>query len=182
MGGGMPFPMQSQQGALGNQYMIQDGDTLTGIATKLWGRGSDYSGLIGANATLSNRGANDSLPTGLSITIPGAPSAGPPAPGGPAGNGVGGGSIGAQGFNTGGGPAPYDQANGTAGAYSAASGGGSPSAGQSGSNSSRVKAGHASSNYAMGGGQSGVQTSNRVKSTKSAPPPRNRPTNNRRGK
>ena len=178
-GGGMPFPQQTTIGANANSYIVQSGDTLAGIAAKLWGAGSDFSAIATANAGVTKgKGPNVGLAAGLTLTIPGAPSQGPAAPGGPAGNGVGGGSIGANGLNYG--------SNGTSGDYpgaqtsnAGASGGGSPSAGQSWSNSSRVKSGNKSSNYAVGGGQSGVQTTNNKK-TSNQRPARNRPSQKRR--
>lgn len=170
-GGGMPFAQQSTLGTSGNSYLVQQGDTLTGIANKLWGGGSSFQALASANAgVLSGKGANDALTAGLTLTVPGAPASGPPAPGGPAGNGVGGGSIGANGYNYG---------IGQHEDYTGASGGGSPSAGQSYSNSSRVKSGNASTNYAVGGGQSGVSAAPSKKPTTQRPA-RNRPSAGRK--
>jgi LysM domain len=171
-GGGMPWGQQTTMGTSGNSYLVQQGDTLTGIANKLWGQGSNFQALASANAgVLSGKGANDALTAGLTLTVPGAPASGPPAPGGPAGNGVGGGSIGANGLNYGIGQ--HDD-------YTGASGGGSPSSGQSYSNSSRVKSGNSASNYAVGQGQSGVKTSNKQQPPQR--PSRNRPGTGRRGK
>lgn len=179
-GAGMPWDQQSTMGTSGNSYLIQRGDTLNGIAAKLWGQGSSYQGLAQANAGILNgKGPNDSLAAGLTITIPGAPSSGPPAPGGPAGNGVGGGSVGANGTNYGTGGAPVGDYPGANTSGAGASGGGSPSAGQSWSNSSRVKSGNVATNYATGQGQSGVRTSNKQKPTTQAPA-RNRPGTGRR--
>lgn len=185
-GGGMPCPQQSTMGASGGQYHVQAGDTLSGIAARLWGNGADASGLLAANANvIGGQGVNATLDSGLVLTVPGAPNSGPPAPGGPAGNGIGGGSVGVNGYNSGAGPTnPASQGGnqswpGQGTASAGASGGGSPTAGQSGSNSSRVRSGNASSNYATAGGKSGVQTTNKTKPTKSAPA-RNRPSGGRK--
>lgn len=126
-GGGNPWAQQTTMGCSGNDYCTQDGDTLQGIAERQWGKGSPFDGLLSANAnSLGDKGGNDRLEAGLHLTIPGAPSSGPPSPGGPAGNGMGAGGTqyGNNGNNH-----------------------GSPTAGQSGGNSSRVKRGNASTQY-----------------------------------
>jgi LysM domain len=184
-GAGMPWQQQTTMGTSGQDYRIQQGDSLTGIASKFWGDGSSYQGLQAANNNLGGYGGNDQLPVGGSISIPGAPQSGPPAPGGPAGNGIGGGSVGANGYNAGisgadpsAGPGQAYPGAGTASA--GASGGGSPSAGQSGGNSSRTRLGNASTNYAVGGGQSGVQTKGASKKPTTQAPARNRPSAGRK--
>ena len=163
-GGGNPWNQQVTQGTQGGQYLVQKGDNLQSIAERLWGPGADSSGLAAANGNLLAGGRNGaSVQAGMILTVPGAPSSGPPAPGGPAGNGVGGGSINANGTNPGQHPAyPGMAGNGQAepgaGTSSAgAAGGGSPTGGQSGGNSSRVKRGNASRNYAVSGSQGGGQ-------------------------
>lgn len=163
--GGNPWNQQVTQGTQGGSYTTRQGDNLQSIAEKLWGPGSDSSGLESANGNIlqgrGNRNKNGSVRAGLVLTVPGAPSSGPPAPGGPAGNGVGGGSINASGSNPGQHPAfPGMAGNGQAepgaGTSSAgAGGGGSPTDGQSGGNSSRVKSGNASRSYAVSGSQGG---------------------------
>jgi phage tail protein X len=192
-GAGMPPPQMSTVGAGAGSYQVQQGDTLNSIAARFWGPGSSGEGLLQANAqAIASDGIgadyNSPLPTGLQLAIPGAPQSGPPAPGGPAGNGIGGGSIGGNGLNPGGpgvptppGAPPAGSAwpgQGTASAGSA--GGGSPSAGQSWGNSSRTRSGNASSNYARGGGQSGVQTSNGWRASKGTPRSGGRPRGGRR--
>lgn len=150
-GGGNPWAQQTTMGCSGNDYCTQDGDTLQSIAERQWGKGSPFDGLLSANAnTLGGKGGNDRLEAGLHLTIPGAPSSGPPSPGGPAGNGVGAGGTqyGNNGNNH-----------------------GSPTSGQSGGNSSRVKSGNASTNY--------VATQAPVAKSKPAPS-RSRPKGGRR--
>jgi len=146
--GGNPYGQQTTQGTQGQQYLVQKGDTLNGIAQKLWGPGSDGDSIRQANnGSLGGGGQNGGLPQGLLLTIPGAPQSGPPAPGGPSGNGVGGGSISANGSNYGVGAA-YGDHKGAGTSMAGASGGGSPTEGQSGGNSSRAKSGNASRDYA----------------------------------
>jgi hypothetical protein len=143
--GGNPWDQQTTVGTQGGQYLVQKGDTLDGIAAKLWGRGADSSPLAQANAGVLGGSSSGRLSAGLLLTIPGAGHGGPPAPGGPAGNGIGGGSVGADGFNTGVAPAYYGGDSRStdhpgAGTSSAGSpGGGSPTSGQSFGNSSRSK-------------------------------------------
>lgn len=145
--GGNPWQQQTTVGTQGQQYLVQKGDTLQGVAAKLWGRGADASPIQQANQGVLGGSASGQLAAGLLLTIPGAGHNGPPAPGGPSGNGIGGGSIGADGFNPGVAGAPYGGDSNTqdhpgAGTSSAgAPGGGSPTAGQSWGNSSRAKRG-----------------------------------------
>lgn len=164
--GGNPYAQQTTSGTQGQQYLVQKGDTLNGIAQKLWGPGSDGSSIATANAgALGNGKSNGQLAQGLLLTIPGAPQSGPPAPGGPSGNGIGGGSISANGSNYGVGGA-YDNTGPGGGTSSAgASGGGSPTEGQSGGNSSRAKSGNASRNYATS--QTGSPNANTQKGRRS---------------
>lgn len=155
--GGNPWNQQVTQGTQGGQYHVQRGDTYQSVADKLWGPGSDFSGLQSANGG-QRVGRNGQLSAGITLTVPGAPSSGPPAPGGPAGNGIGGGSINGNGVNPGSTPAliggygPGQTQPGAGTSSAGAGGGGSPTLGQSGGNSSRVKRGNASRSYAQSGG------------------------------
>ena len=164
--GGNPYAQQTTMGTQGQQYLVQKGDTLNGIAQKLWGPGSEGSSIQQANSSnLGGRGSNGNLPQGLLLTIPGAPQSGPPAPGGPAGNGIGGGSISANGSNYGVGAA-YGDHKGAGTSMAGASGGGSPTEGQSGGNSSRAKQGNAARDYAVsqeGSEHEGTQRGRRSK-------------------
>lgn len=143
--GGNPWAQQTTMGTQGQQYLVQKGDTLSGIAAKLWGRGADSSPIQQANQAVLGGSRNGSLAAGLLLTIPGAGHSGPPAPGGPAGNGIGGGSIGSGGYN----PGPGQSPPGSPGTSQDGSpGGGSPTAGQSWGNSSRAKRGGNASHHA----------------------------------
>lgn len=163
--GGNPWSQQTTMGTQGQQYLVQKGDTLNGIAQKLWGPGSDGSSIQQANSgVLGGGGQNGGLAQGLLLTIPGAPQSGPPAPGGPAGNGIGGGSVSANGSNYGVGAA-YGDHKGAGTSMAGASGGGSPTEGQSGGNSSRAKQGNASRDYATS--QNGSQNEGTQKGRRS---------------
>lgn len=175
--GGNPWAQQTTMSTQGDMYLVQDGDDYQKIAHKLWGRGADAGPLIEANRNFTGHGGKSSgrhLPSGLILTVPGAPHSGPAAPGGPAGNGVGGGSISSTGNNPGIGTAPggvTDDGNALPGAGTSsagAPGGGSPTEGHSYGNSSRVKNANGSRSYAVSGSEggdpgSGVKMSNNTK-------------------